>query len=49
MIWDDHDIFDGWGSYPLNLQYSDVFQIIFERAELFYYIFQVRDLGGGTY
>lgn len=42
MIWDDHDIFDGWGSYPPKLQYSDVFQTIFDRAEFFYNLFQVR-------
>ena len=26
MTWDDHDIFDGWGSYPEPLQLCDVFQ-----------------------
>lgn len=26
MIWDDHDIFDGWGSYPAVLQQCPVFQ-----------------------
>ena len=25
-IWDDHDIFDGWGSYPEPLQMCHVFQ-----------------------
>lgn len=25
--WDDHDIFDGWGSYPDYLQKSAVFQV----------------------
>jgi phosphodiesterase/alkaline phosphatase D-like protein len=25
--WDDHDIFDGWGSYPEYLQQSAVFQV----------------------
>jgi hypothetical protein len=27
MSWDDHDIFDGWGSYPEELQESAVFQV----------------------
>ena len=27
MSWDDHDIFDGWGSYPTPLQESEVFQV----------------------
>ena len=26
QIWDDHDIFDGWGSYPDHLQTCPVFQ-----------------------
>ena len=30
MSWDDHDIFDGWGSYPEELQNSTVFQVGFE-------------------
>lgn len=27
MTWDDHDIFDGWGSYPEKLQATPVFQV----------------------
>ena len=30
MMWDDHDIFDGWGSYPDDLQACDVYQAIFK-------------------
>ena len=26
MIWDDHDIYDGWGSYPAHMQNCSVFQ-----------------------
>ena len=26
MMWDDHDIFDGWGSYPHALLTCSVFQ-----------------------
>lgn len=47
--WDDHDIFDGWGSYvPLSngrsLQESDVFKAIFAQARRAFVLFQ---LGGG--
>ena len=27
FVWDDHDIFDGWGSYPEYLQNCPVFQV----------------------
>jgi len=32
MMWDDHDIFDGWGSFPEDLQGCEVFQAIFQAA-----------------
>lgn len=38
--WDDHDIFDGWGSYPDYLQKSAVFQGMFAVARRFYLLFQ---------
>eukprot|EP00879_Flechtneria_rotunda_P009341 GHRR01009780.1.p1 GENE.GHRR01009780.1~~GHRR01009780.1.p1 ORF type:complete len:646 (+),score=209.66 GHRR01009780.1:188-2125(+) len=38
--WDDHDIFDGWGSYPDYLQRSAVFQGMFAVARRFYLLFQ---------
>eukprot|EP00882_Tetradesmus_deserticola_P007081 GHRQ01007454.1.p1 GENE.GHRQ01007454.1~~GHRQ01007454.1.p1 ORF type:complete len:673 (+),score=308.38 GHRQ01007454.1:542-2560(+) len=38
--WDDHDIFDGWGSYPGYLQRSAVFQGLFAVARRFYLLFQ---------
>ncbi|KAG2499651.1 hypothetical protein HYH03_002589 [Edaphochlamys debaryana] len=40
MSWDDHDIFDGWGSYPDYLQDSVVFRGIFKSANRWYCIFQ---------
>jgi hypothetical protein len=40
MTWDDHDIFDGWGSYPAYLQHSVVFQGIFQLAMRWYCVFQ---------
>eukprot|EP00798_Chlamydomonas_sp_ICE-L_P030774 gene30774-35813_t len=40
MMWDDHDIFDGWGSYPPELQECSVFQGVFKFAQKFYLLFQ---------
>jgi len=42
MMWDDHDIFDGWGSYPEKRHNCDVFQKIFKEAARVYDIFQLR-------
>eukprot|EP00798_Chlamydomonas_sp_ICE-L_P007892 gene7892-1102_t len=40
MTWDDHEIFDGWGSYPPEIQYCAVWQGIFTAARKFYCLFQ---------
>ena len=40
MTWDDHDIFDGWGSYPDGLQNCPVFQGCYQAARRFYLLFQ---------
>eukprot|EP00210_Caulerpa_lentillifera_P005345 g5108.t1 len=40
MLWDDHDIFDGWGSYPEDMMCAPVFQGIFKTARRFYLLFQ---------
>lgn len=40
MTWDDHDIFDGWGSYPDTLQNCPVFQGCYQAARRFYLLFQ---------
>jgi hypothetical protein len=40
MMWDDHDIFDGWGSYSPERQQSEVFQGIFNIAREYFYLFQ---------
>lgn len=40
MLWDDHDIFDGWGSYPEDIMHSPVFYGIFLVARKFYLLFQ---------
>ena len=42
MMWDDHDIFDGWGSYPAEIQNGDVHQTIFAQAKQYFELFQMR-------
>lgn len=42
MMWDDHDIFDGWGSYPPERQGCPVFQEIFSHASRVFDVFQLR-------
>jgi len=44
MMWDDHDIFDGWGSYPEDIQECDVYQCIFEHAKKYFELFQIRTI-----
>ena len=47
MMWDDHDIFDGWGSYSKDQQESRVYQGIFRTAREYFAIFQQRVKPGG--
>ena len=42
MMWDDHDIFDGWGSYSDEEQESDVFQAVFAAARKTFLLFQLQ-------
>jgi len=43
MMWDDHDIFDGWGSYPPELQEeSIVYKEVFAIAKKYFELFQLR-------
>jgi len=46
MMWDDHDIFDGWGSYPEELNQCALYQLIFETARKYFRIFQLRHRSG---
>jgi hypothetical protein len=39
--WDDHDIFDGWGSYGDDLQGCDVFKAIYAQACRAFTLFQI--------
>ncbi len=43
MMWDDHDIFDGWGSYPPARHASPVFQGIFASAREHFRLFQRQE------
>ncbi|OZJ06069.1 hypothetical protein BZG36_01086 [Bifiguratus adelaidae] len=38
--WDDHDIVDGWGSYPDALHNSPIMRGLFHLAQRFYLLFQ---------
>ncbi|MBK8210715.1 MAG: alkaline phosphatase family protein [Rhodospirillales bacterium] len=43
MMWDDHDIFDGWGSYSEEEQACDVFQAVFAAARSCFSLFQLQN------
>lgn len=45
-MWDDHDIFDGWGSYPPERQNCPVFQGIGKIARHAFAVFQQHLLPG---
>ena len=40
MMWDDHDIFDGAGSYPVELQQSPIMKGLFDTAQRMRLLFQ---------
>jgi hypothetical protein len=42
MVWDDHDIFDGWGSYAAELQQCDVYRGIFAIAREYFALYQLQ-------
>jgi hypothetical protein len=53
MMWDDHDIFDGWGSYAPEQQGCAVFNGIYSQAREHFRLFQLQakddeDLGEAT-
>lgn len=41
MMWDDHDIFDGYGSYRSSWQETSVFQGIYNIAQKYFCLFQL--------
>jgi hypothetical protein len=42
MMWDDHDIFDGWGSHPDAVQHCAVYARIYQSAHRAFQQFQLR-------
>lgn len=42
MMWDDHDIFDGWGSYSCEMQNSPLFRCMFLHARRAFWVFQMQ-------
>ncbi len=42
MMWDDHDIFDGWGSYSNEMLDCSVYRAIFRAARKYFRLFQLR-------
>ena len=49
MMWDDHDIMDGWGSYPIDLHSCPVFQGIFSVAKAAFEMFQRQVMHPGAH
>jgi hypothetical protein len=41
-MWDDHDIFDGWGSYPVKQHECEVYQGIYKVARDCFRVFQLQ-------
>ena len=41
MMWDDHDIFDGWGSHAVDVQQCPVFQGLWRVAREHFALFQL--------
>ncbi|MDP8568288.1 alkaline phosphatase D family protein [Methylophilus aquaticus] len=44
MMWDDHDIVDGWGSQPCQLESCPTYQALFQSAQKYFTLFQLRGL-----
>ena len=49
MMWDDHDIMDGWGSHPADLHGCPVFQGIFNVAKAAFELFQRQMMHSGAH
>ena len=42
MMWDDHDIFDGWGSYSAGKQKCPLLQAMFKAARQAFWVYQLQ-------
>lgn len=40
-MWDDHDIIDGWGSHPVEMLDSPIYQAIYQAARRAFRLFQI--------
>lgn len=49
MMWDDHDIFDGYGSHPTNLQNCEVIQEVYRAARGAFLTYQLRGRSQDSY
>lgn len=49
MMWDDHDIFDGYGSHGKEVQDSEIVECIFEVAKFYFELFQSRPSNSNVY
>jgi hypothetical protein len=48
MMWDDHDICDGWGSHPDDVQAFPVMQGLFRVARDYFEVFQLQQAPGAA-
>ncbi len=48
-MWDDHDIIDGWGSYPEKRQNSEVMKGLFSVASAHFRLFQQQIMSGESH
>ena len=44
MMWDDHDIYDGWGSFPDELLHHPIYDALYRVAARYFELFQLRSL-----
>jgi hypothetical protein len=42
MMWDDHDIIDGWGSHTIEAQQSPLLKAIFRHARRAFWVYQMQ-------
>lgn len=49
MMWDDHDIFDGYGSHDSKVQNSELVRMIYEVASYYFKLFQSRPANINVY
>jgi hypothetical protein len=42
-MWDDHDIFDGWGSYENDITFGTIGRLIYNIAREYFIIFQLHE------